>query len=719
MDGERARTATSETRPPFGAWLVSAVFVSAVFLSAFLIFQVQPLVGRRILPWFGGTAAVWTTCLLVFQALLCVGYGYAHVLGRWPIRRQAAIHVALLLAAAFMPITPDVGWKPAGGEDPQVRIVGMLLSGVGLPYLALAATGPLLQSWFWRVLPQRSPYPLYALSNAGSLLALLSYPTLFEPWLTGSQQAATWRVGFGVFAALCSTAAWLTSSRLGSARTEPTPTDDPQTPVRPRRQWEGLLWVGWSACGVVLFMSVTNQLTLNIAAVPFLWVLPLGIYLATFIVAFSGLRVYSRRRFAGLFVVSIAGVLAMLQADIQYALSEGWRLEAGYQIAGYSAALSVLCMGCQGELYALRPGPERLTAFYFANACGGALGGLIVGLLAPMQFLLYQEVHLALLSFAGLMLATAFGDPARRRAGGRPSWAAGIAFAGATALGAVIVAQTTSLLDGMTTSRRNFFGLLRVQDSFPDEPRRSVRRLWDGSTLHGYQFQDPERKGSPTSYYTAGTGGGAALGLYPSDGGRHIGVIGLGIGTLAAYGRPDDRLRFYEINPAVVDIATSEFDYLGTTRASWEIVLGDARLQLQAEAPQAFDLLVVDAFSSDSVPVHLLTVEAFAAYERHLRPDGALVIHVSNLHLDLSSLVHSVAAQRGLQALEIRNRMDPARGTLPARWVVLSRSPAFLQRLARRFAADQRAGRVGLSRGAQRSVAVWTDDYSNLLQLLR
>jgi len=692
------------------------VFLIAVFLSAFLVFQVQPLVSRHILPWFGGTPAVWTTCLLFFQSLLCLGYGYAHGLSRLPVTRQAIVHSTVLAVAALLPVTPDASWKPAGEDDPQLRILMMLSVSVGLPYLALSATGPLLQSWFWRVYPERSPYPLYALSNAGSLIALLTYPTVFEPWLTGSQQAWAWRGGFLLFATLCAIAGYRAAGRpLPEAAPDLAETSPSRGDGGPL---ERALWVGWSAAGVLCFMAVTNQLTLNIAAVPFLWVLPLGIYLSSFIITFSGLGIYRRRRFLPLMVFSVVTMVLLVQAEIPQTQASLWKLEAWQQIAAYALALGVLCTVCHGELYQLRPPAQRLTGFYLANAFGGALGGLIIGFVAPMMFLLHQELHLALFACCGLLALTAFYGPTRDRSGGQPGWAAAAAFASLGALTLIIAQQTATLLEGTTTSRRNFFGLLRVQDVGEGDPSTHVRRLWDGSILHGYQFQHPDRMLTPTAYYTAGTGGGALLGIHRAGEGRHIGVIGLGIGTLAAYGRADDRLRFYEINPAVVEVAKGSFGYLSGTPARWEVVLGDARLQLEEEPPQDFDILLVDAFSSDSVPVHLLTVEAFEEYERHLNASGVLAIHVSNLHLDLASLVHALAAHRGLEALAVHSRNDPERGTISAIWILLARHRQPLANVAKKLTMDQRKGLVRLQRKPRRAVPVWTDDYSNLMQLL-
>lgn len=697
-----------------------AVFASSVFLGAFLVFQIQPLIGKYVLPWYGGTAAVWTTCLLVFQALLFAGYAYAHLLSRLAPRPQCVVHVALLGLAAAIPVLPAEAWKPAGGESPLLRIVAMLLATVGLPYFALSAGGPLLQSWFWRVEPGRSPYPLYALSNAGSLLALLSYPVVVEPYLSGRRQAALWRWGFAAFVVLAAAGAWLT---WRGAPRPPRSAPPPDAETAPPPSWGRMLeWTGWSACSVILFMSVTNQLTLNVASVPFLWVVPLSLYLLAFIVAFSGERAYPRPVFGALLVAAVAAIVAVLELDLGYAGSGGFALPILPKIAVYCVALFVLCMVCHGELYRSRPAPRHLTRFYLAIAFGGMLGGILVGAVAPLLFLLYQELQLGLLLCCALYLAGRLRDPTSPLCLDRRRWAAAVAALGLVALALATARQTWLQLEGAVSTRRNFFGLLRVQEVAPDDPARHAFRLFDGAIVHGYQFQRADLRHEPTTYYARLTGVGRVLQLRQRAGPLRVGVVGLGAGTLAAYGRRGDSFRFYEINPAVVEVARDGFTYLADSPAETDVVLGDARLSLEREPPQRFDFLVLDAFSSDAIPVHLLTLEAFEIYERHLAPGAVIAVNVSNLHLELSTILYRIAEQRHMHALEIRNHHLPQHLTMAAEWMVLSRDTEFMNELLAVLEPPYREGELQLgNRPPERHAAVraWTDESSSLLQILK
>jgi len=693
-------------------------FGATVFLGAFLVFQIQPLIGKYVLPWYGGAAAVWTTCLLVFQSLLFAGYAYAHGITRANRRTQAVVHVALLVTAALVPILPDESWKPAGDENPLVRIVLMLTATLGLPYFVLAANGPLLQAWYWRVQPGRSPYPLYALSNAGSLLALLSYPLAFEPHLAGPEQARLWRA---VFAAFVGLSAWLATflwrARAVSPGREAESATDP-APTLGRR----LLWVGWSACGVILFMAVTNQLTLNVASIPFLWVLPLSIYLLAFIAAFAGERAYPRGVFGVLLVVTLVTLGVLLELEVRTEEASTFALPIPAKIAVYAGALLVLNLVTHGELYRLRPAPRHLTSFYLSIAFGGALGGIVVGVLAPSFFLLYQELLLGLVLCCVLYIGVRLRDPSSRLSLARGRLAPALAGLGVLALIGLSTHQTLTLLEGSIATRRNFFGLLRVKEFAPGDPNSHAFQLYDGAICHGYQLARPDLRGEPTTYYSRVTGVGRMLRLRQSRGYQRIGVVGLGVGTLAAYGRAGDAFRFYEINPSVVELARREFHYLEDCSAPVEIVLGDARLQLSREPDQGFDVLVLDAFSSDSIPVHLLTLEAFELYERHLAPRGVIAINVSNLHLDLSTVVYRIAESRRLHVLQARSSIDPSTFTLPAEWMILSHDADFMNALLTELEPGQASGALRLRnkpRPTHAAVTAWTDEKSSLLGILR
>ncbi|MCP3978889.1 MAG: spermidine synthase [bacterium] len=688
-----------------------AVFAPAIFLGAFLIFQVQPMISKHILPWFGGTPAVWTTCVLVFQALLFAGYCYAHLTTRWlGPRAQSLLHLGLVAVAAWMTVLPGAGWKPTGSEQPMPAIVVMLLASAGLPYFVLAATGPLLQAWFFRVCPKRSPYPLYALSNAGSLIALVSYPFLVEPALALREQSAIWSgafVAYGLFCLGCTIALWRTrapeaaKSASDSAETADAPT------------W---LWMAWAACGVVLFMSVTNQISLSIASFPFMWVLPLSVYLLTFILAFSSGRWYSRRVYVALLVPALAAIWFVMRGEVHF--GSGPRLGIVQQIALYAGGLFLMCMICHAELYRLRPRAGRLTSFYLAISFGGALGGIVVGVAAPMAFLLYQELQLGILGCCVLLVVTTL-----RGAGDGKSRSFVVAgLLGIVLLTGLFAQQSVSLLRDTIHTARNFYGLLRVQEVGEGTPGGHLRKLYDGAIVHGMQFVHPDLRRVPVGYYTPRTGLGGAWATLERDGGRNIAVVGLGVGTLAALGRPEDRLVFYEINPEVVHVAENYFTYLDDCLSETELVLGDARLQLEREADRGFDLLILDAFSSDAIPVHLLTREAFELYERHLAPHGTVAVNISNHHLDVAPLVYGLAHANEFYAVEVDTpaRLDEA--TLTTKWMILSRDADYLNALVDYFAPMLAAGEVGMQRrqpGEYEAVRLWTDDYSNLFQILR
>jgi hypothetical protein len=578
-----------------------------------------------------------------------------------------------------------------------------------------------LQAWAWRAERRRSPYPLYAWSNAGSLLALISYPLLFEPLFAGRTQAMLWRSAFVLLVGLCAVAGhrvWTARAWESSADPE---ASGPDAAFVADAHGSRALWIAWSACGVLLFMAVTNQLTLNVASVPFLWVLPLCIYLVTFILAFSGSRMYPRRLSGVLLVASVAILYGLLRAEVSYSKGVAAAIPLARQVALYGAALFATCFVCHGELHRLRPAPKRLTEFYMSIAAGGAIGGFVVAVLAPFAFLLYQELHLGMVACCMLWLLTRLSDPQSRVFQKRPRWAAAGASLAVLGLAGLLWHQTHRLIDGARLTRRNFFGVMRVLELGDGPLSNRALALYDGAILHGFQPLHPNRQRLATTYYAPLTGVGRLLGTSRS-GGRRIGVVGLGAGTLAAYGNSEDYFRFYEINPAVIDVARREFTFLSSSHAQWEVALGDARLSLERESPQQFDVLVLDAFSSDSVPVHLLTLEAFDVYDRHLAPGGVIAFHSTNVHLDLSRLVYALGAAKGLHSLEVINDERWDELTLPSQWMLLAREPAALEGLAEELQPLAEAGELQLIPGsddAYARVRPWTDEYSNLLQIVR
>jgi hypothetical protein len=673
------------------------LFPVTIFLSAFLLFQMQPLIGRYILPWFGGGPAVWTSCLLFFQACLLAGYAYAHWLGSLQnLRLQAGVHIGLLLASiAFLPLHPNAAiWKPVSTADPSGRILLLLTVTVGGPYLLLSATAPLLQHWFTLGQPQKSPWRLYALSNLGSFLALLSYPFVFEPLLRLRTQGSIWSGLYVAFAALCGFAAW----RTRSVRPAPVAASGELDSTPRPTVGTVLFWLALSACGSTLLVATTNQISQDIAVSPFLWVATLGIYLLTFVLAFDSDRFYWRTPFA--IAAGLFAPIACALPSVSIGLSLRW------QLVIYLIALFVTCMLCQGELARSRPAPRYLTTFYLTIAAGGAIGGVFVALVAPRIFTEFSEYQIGLaaaclLGFLGWMRTGALAQWTNRHLAVRLPLMA-LLIGGFTA----IVATTTTGKLGAVLSARNFYGILRVMAR--EDSNGPFRELQHGRTRHGLEYLQAARKDWPTSYY--GPHSGIAIALNALDKpNRRIGVVGLGAGTLAAWGRAGDTFRFYEINPDVERIARTWFSFLSDSKAQTEVVLGDARLQLERELASGrsrdFDLIAVDAFSGDSIPMHLLTAECAAIYRQRLAPGGVLALHISNRALDLDPVARGMASYLGWTAVQILSADDAATGESSSRWVLLTSNQDFL---AHRF-----------SDWSGRAPIIWTDDFASLWHVLK
>ena len=685
------------------------LYALTVFVSAFLLFLVQPIIAKQILPWFGGSAAVWTTCLVFFQCMLLAGYFYSDWTTRnLTPRRQALVHIVLIaIAIALLPIIPDVAWKPNGDEAPSLRILLLLAATIGLPYFLISTTSPLVQVWFNRSFPGASPYRLFALSNLASMLALLGYPFLLEPWIATREQALGWSIGFGVFALLIAASAWVGLRAEGNAHdTQPNgvvaANEEVAIPSPTRK--EQLIWIALSGLGSVLLLAISNHLTQNISSIPLMWVVPLALYLLTFILCFDVKEGqapqggwYQRTLFLPLLAVFVIGMAWMLaDSDLHFMLY--------WQIGLFSAGLFVACMFCHGELVARKPHPRHLTTFYLMVSIGGALGALLVGIIAPLTLPAYYELEIGIVALAAMatyliwrkvhMAAFAFG-------------VAVTVFAGAAAVYTVI-----QFREDVVLMSRNFYGTLRVKQYDPPSVEYRRRSLVHGSILHGDQYMDPPYNRSATTYYKAKSGIGRLLLLKDKlglDKPRKVGVVGLGTGTIAAYGNKNDVYRFYDINPDVVDIARREFTYLKDTDAKIEISLGDARLNLEREPVQNFDVLAIDAFSSDSIPVHLITLEAVKIYERHMKPNGVIAFHVSNRFLDLKPVVNMIAEARGLNVSWVRDSYDD--GSTTSDWILLTKDRTLLLKpeiLDSSFIIPPEPNR-----------RIWTDDFNNLLQTLK
>jgi SAM-dependent methyltransferase len=665
------------------------IYAATIFLSSFLLFLVQPLIARLILPWFGGSAAVWTTCMLFFQVLLLAGYAYAHVLGKLAGRRQAVVHTVLLLAAlATLPIMPAESWKPSGEQEPISRILLLLGATVGLPYFLLASTSPLIQAWFARARPGENPYRLFALSNFASLIALLGYPFFVEPVFAAREQVNLWSGLFAAFALLCAGVAWRTPRAVAAAEAQAAP-----SVARIDYAW----WLALSATGSVLLLAVTNHLTQNVASVPLLWLVPLSLYLATFIVAFEGKNWYQPRFLWPLLLLALIA-MAWLVVDTEH----HYRLVL--QLAVFLPGMFLGCLFCHGELYRTRPAPQYLTAFYLTISAGGALGGLLVAVVAPLVFNGYFELGAGLAALAVLAVLRFVNV-------GRAAYFLSLAVL--LGVGACATYDGFRHQKDVRVAMRSFYGVLRVKEYGQPGDSSHLRRLVHGTIMHGEQYMSDANRHMLTTYYTETSGIGAAI-HSKEDHPVKVGVIGLGTGTIAAYGRPGDVYRFYDIDANVLHIARSEFTFLGDSGARTETALGDARLTLEREAPQGFDVLAVDAFSSDAIPVHLITREALQTYLRHMKPDGIVAFHVSNRFLDLIPVVARIAMELGAQAVLISDDENDEEKTIKSRsdWVLVSRDPEALKAEAITEAGAEPAE----DRPEWRT---WTDDYSNLIQILK
>ncbi len=758
------------------------LFAIVVFLSAFLLFQVQPMLAKYILPWFGGTPAVWTTCLLFFQTLLLAGYAYAHALSsRFTPRRQAIIHASvigcslllmLVLATVWQsPITPGSSWKPAGDGSPVWQIVSLLTVAIGLPYFLLSTTGPLMQSWFARACEGKSPYRLYALSNTGSLLALVSYPFVVEPAITLRSQSRVWSAIYVIFAMGAVVCAW----RMANSRsTIPQSQRNREEPSTPPAKATYALWIALPACASSMLLATTNEICQQVAVIPFLWILPLVLYLLSFILCFDSDRWYRRAFFHPLLGIAVFATCCLL-FDMQAPIL--------LQIGIYSLLLFSICMGCHGELVKLRPAPDRLTSFYLMISLGGAIGGAFVALVAPHVFRTFWEFEITVVSAILLLFWVLLHDKESWLHRSSPLLALGIAVpalllpeavaltarhglapikefksyhtgVGVAIVGlayliyrnrrsrlslrrpgwpvqlavmiAIPVAAALFILNGVALEQRtvfasrNFYGNLAVVETNVSNPELRAYMLRHGRVVHGTQYVAPDKHTEPTTYFGPKSGIGILLQNHPAristSPGLRIGIVGLGIGTISAYGLPGDAITFYEINPDVVRIAneTRYFSYLRDCRAKLDIVPGDARLSMEREvesnASRQFDVLAVDAFSGDAIPVHLLTKEAFRIYLRELKDGGVLAVHISNQYLDLRPVLWRQAQEYGLTFAYFHASNDPPFNGM-SDWVLLTRNKEVLTAPA--------IAEATVPHSEFTPPPLWTDDYSNLFQVLR
>ncbi len=666
-------------------------FAVTVVLSAFLLFLVQPLVGKVVLPWFGGAPAVWTTCLLFFQLVLLGGYAWSHLVvrrleGAWQRRAHVLLLACAVLALAITtlswntPLVPSSTLRPQGSDAPTLRLLMLLGLSVGLPYFALSSTGPLLQAWVSQKVPAATAMRLYAVSNIGSLVGLLAFPVVFEPFWPLRSLAWAWAAGFTLFAVLCASLAW------GAPVV-------PRDPAKESKLEASKVarWIVLAALPSALLLAMTNHLTQDVAPIPFLWVLPLVIYLASFVITFDSDRWYGRG-----WALTALGSMGLFMGGLLLFPIEPSALVA---LLGYLGFLAMGCIVGHGELVRLRPQSEHLTAFYLAVSVGGALGGFLVAVVAPRALNDFFELPIV----AGLLVLTVAVKLLREEQG-----KAGRIFF-PVAVGLVILFGWSIKSRGLNVleTRRDFFGVLRVER----DPRGLV--LMHGRILHGAQLAEPSKRRLATTYYAPASGVGRLL--KSKSGPVRVGAIGLGVGTLAAYAKPGDVFRFYEISPTVVALAQGDgdhFSWLSEAPTRPDVVLGDARTSLEREAPNRYDVIVVDAFSGDSVPTHLLTKEAFELYRLHLASDSSvLALHVSNRYLNLLPVVARLARELGLHSLVVDiDKGKPEDWALSSLWVLLSKDPAALQL---DVPADDASTLATIPEGP-----LWTDEFTSLWGLV-
>lgn len=684
------------------------LFAATVFTSAFLLFLVQPIIAKQILPWFGGNASVWTVCMVFFQVLLLGGYAYADALSRRVSpRTQAIVHTVLLVASfAFLPILAADSWKPDPDTDPAPRILALLGATIGLPYFLLSTTGPLVQAWFARGFPAGTVYRLFALSNLASLLALVAYPPLIEPRSTLQWQSYAWSALYVIFAVLCVASAWKAAKGTTEVK------GDLEEGQQPPKLSDYILWLSLSALGSLMLLATTSHITQNVASIPFLWIVPLVIYLLSFILVFD---VGGGRHRSGWYsrIWGLPLLFALL-AGMAYELYDNLGvMDIRYLILLYCAGLFAACMFCHGELAAMRPAPRYLTRFYLMVSIGGAAGGLFVGLIAPRVFDLFLELPIALVACGALAALLTLRWAIARTGTTRRWWLAYgvplVAVAVTTTVGWYVIEYVAYIRGNALVMTRNFYGTLRVRETQRGEELKVTRSLIHGVINHGWQFVDPVLRMQPISYFGPGSGIARALEFY---GGRprRVGIVGLGVGSFTAWGRAGDYFRIYELDPDVLKIAREQFWYLSGAKAKIDVVIGDGRLNLEREKePQRFDLLSVDAFSSGSIPIHLLTREALRTYRRHLAPGGVIVYNVTNRFVNLAPLLKLVAEAEGMQAVLIDDSPSDEKYSGTS-YILVTENAALIA--DKRFADAEDIDPIP-------GLQPWTDGFNNLFKIVR
>lgn len=702
-----------------------------IFLSAFLLFQIQPVISKYLLPFFGGGHSVWIVALLFFQTILLLGYFYSYLLTNLNLKTQIKFQLSLLFIGLSLvaylgqvwnsPVTPSIESSNLQLSFPALALLTTLLLSVGLPFFILSSTSILIQRWFNQLYPKINPYPLYALSNLGSLLGILTYPFLTEPLLTLTQQGNWWSVGFVMYILIFSSFILrirkLSESKplnkINFAQTDRLITQSPKTT---------LLWLGLPFLSSLILLSTTSKITQSIAPVPFLWLLPLSLYLFSYILSFSSEIFYKRNIYIILLIISIIALVESI----------GTNLLVWEELLVYSFYLFSCFMFCHGEVYRQRPKPEHLAIFYLFTSLGGVLGSLFVSLIAPIIFPDYWEFYIgmALVATFSLMVFLAAKDswlnkilPIATYRAKIHSYVFAIIVISVVSVVLTLLAKQSDYLE--YKSSRNFYSTLHV---YIPKPTKEQKFLTNGQILHGSQYLDPKISNLPTSYYNPRSAMALAILYHPKRmAGQNldIGVIGLGAGTIASYGQTGDRIDFYDINPQVIEIAKNDFTYLSQSKAKIQTILGDGRLSLDKQ-DQQYDILILDAFSDDAIPVHLLTKQAMAVYTSKLKDqNGVIAIHISNTYLDLSPVVVNLANDQKLKYLILNSeyRVDSAQ---PSNWAILTPNQDLINSI--HYTAEDINSTnlknpiftvINPKPTTLNKVGLWTDDYSNLFHILK
>ena len=655
--------------------------------------------GKYLLTQFGGGPEIWTTCMFFFQMVLVLGYGYAYLISRLFSKKiQVFLYVTLIICLFFMfPLEPAKTLALCCSDNPRFQIFIFLFSLIGIPFLVLSSTGPVVQNWFVWTNPEASPYRLYSLSNTASLLALISYPLFFEPIFSRDLECLFWSWGLVFFSILCcGCAIWVLKSFSISS-----PLENKKNVMAEKPSiGASLLWFGLSASASLELLAITNKICQSLPIVPFLWVLPLSLYLISFIICFHHSRWYIRPLFLGVFVLSVSWVIFTQYSDKD-------TFTGIQRICIYSALLFILCMICHGELFRLRPHPKYLTWYYFIISFGGAFGGFFAAGIAPLIFKTYQELHIGLLFICVLVLLSNE-DKSRGYNTKKWVWSAGVLICGFVA----IFYARELITDRTVAITRNFFGVISIWERDQDDPDFHRFSMESGMIIHGLQFKDPQKSLQPTGYYGQNSGFGLTMKYFPRQEKRRIGAVGLGIGTILSYSKSNDYFRFYEINPEVKKLAETEFSYLADAKGQMQIILGDARVSLEKEVNQDFDILVLDAFNGAAVPVHLLTKESFDIYLRHLKPDGVIASHISSRNVDLLRVMARIAAHMKLRCLFIENRRRKTEGVFSSKWALLTNNEKFIKRI------EKCNGAINYPVDSAQ-IDLWSDDHVNMLEVIR